>query len=1398
MVDLQLLKNISSFPHLRCYQMQTSLQKDFLQKFSSEKQQKSYLITWKGIQQQIHQLKQNKKTHQEKLELYLNHAILLLRSPLFKQLLNLESVTQIPAQPDSLLHEQPFSQNIISQAIHILIASHSIMQSHDSLLHEQPFSQTMISQATQVLITSHSAIQYHEEKLMKARGAKDRKEEGIAYGVLGSVYDELGDQEQAITHHLKQLDIAEDIGDQSAKIMGSGNLGSAYFDLKEFDQALMHYEICLKLAQDIQEYSIEGAAYFNLGKTYQALHNPKQAAICYNRCLALSHTIQNKTLEKMALSKLEGLHQPLDELSQTEDGLKQYLLLAQKRGDRCSQGRAHAYLGDLYMRLKKHTQAIECYKKCLNIAIEYKDHSLVGKTYGRLGKLYIDLKQHNTALDCYESCLKIAKDISDNQMRIKAQLSLNNLYRSLGKYPELIKYYQDSLIYAKENRDRATEGLAYRHLGKVYQDSENHEEAINSYHQALIIAQELNNYVGEGKAYSNLGKNYHALEKYDQAIEFHEKHAMMAIRLGNLAQEGKAYLYQGKAYQALNKYPHAIEFYHRHLNISKQLQNLSEEATAYDNLALAYFDVGNYNTSLHYYEKYLKMAQDTQDLKMQLSAYMNLGAAYIPLHDQRGLESQEKALSLAKQLGDRFREGFIYHNLAIIYKNSYEFYEAIKYQNKSLMIAQELNNRKLESTIYGNLGHLHYALGEYQTASKYFVKAFDMHQTPQQKKQYEGTFFHDMGTIYQAQGDSAKALTYNQQALEKAQACNDRQGEMYARNSLGIIHQNLGRKIQQLLENNNKTLKTTTKNQQLSSQELKEQNLPFNTTAEDHYQKALTQYEAALEISKDLKDRLVEGKIRVNLGNLYGALNYLDKQLENTKNYLTIAKNVQDPMSLGLVHHNLGITYQRLSDTFQAETNYRQAIEIFSSLERSTKKSQWQVSLFEDWSRSYLNLEDLLIHKARDIEALEISDARRSRALSSLISQKLSLEKNQPLTYPQMRALAQTLKTTFIVYSLLNSNPDNIKLTIWVVSSHEEKLQSINLINSAPGEPCKFGIILPNEEFLKKSNIFKKFPYQAKIQRPQKNQKQPSQFFNERLSAWYDIFITPIKEYLPPKTFGDTLTFIPDGFLAHLPFGAFYNKKDKTHLIEHYPISISPSIQVLSLLNQYPKEFPDQSLLVANPLTHPDDQVSSLPKAEEEIKQLSALLKEQTLIRPLAPMIGTEATVSKIVERAPDARLIHIACHGIAGEKPTNSPDSIFEGFFKLAFVDQNTPHQLHAEEVASMTLKADLVFMSACHLGRGNLKQEGSIGPIWSFLGAGARSTIASYWPLPDSEVTVKIVEIFYKHLFGIGTSKLDKARALQQAILMVMDIEASPGKSKIRDFPRQWGAFFLSGLTE
>ena len=53
---------------------------------------------------------------------------------------------------------------------------------------------------------------------------------------------------------------------------------------------------------------------------------------------------------------------------------------------------------------------------------------------------------------------------------------------------------------------------------------------------------------------------------------------------------------------------------------------------------------------------------------------------------------------------------------------------------------------------------------------------------------------------------------------------------------------------------------------------------------------------------------------------------------------------------------------------------------------------------------------------------------------------------------------------------------------------------------------------------------------------------------------------------------------------------------------------------------------------------------------------------------------------------------------------------------------------------------------LSCCHSGRRTIQAEGVVGIARAFLGAGARSVIASLWAINDSHL--RVYEQFYEHL--------------------------------------------------
>ncbi|CAM0117455.1 hypothetical protein RSOCI_03800 [Rhabdochlamydiaceae symbiont of Dictyostelium giganteum] len=952
-------------------------------------------------------------------------------------------------------------------------------------------------------------------------------------------------------------------------------------------------------------------------------------------------------------------------------------------------------------------------------------------------KSYLIKEKNIFKLISEEDALQLQNGSSEGNSKVYG--ILGNAYYNLGNYPKAIEYYKKDVEIDLELKGQKREGEIYGNLGDAYDNLGNYLEAVEYYKKGLEIDLRFKDKKREGKTYSKLGNTYQRLGDYHKAIDYHEKHLKVAEELKDQEGEGRAYGNLGNAYQRLGDYHKAIDYYEKHLKVVQYPKDRVGGGTVYYKLGDAHQRLGDYHKAIDYYEKRLKVAEDLKDQVEEGRAYGNLGNVYRRLGDYRqAISYYEKHLEVAEDLKDQVEEGRAYGNLGNVYRRLGDYRQAISYYEKHLEVAEELKDQVGEGDAYSNLGNTYQKLGDYRQAISYYEKHLKIAQKLEDLAG-EGKAYDNLGNAYSSLKETHKAISYHKKHLKIVHELKDRAGKGSAYCNLGNTYQRLG-----------------------------------------ETRKAMSHQEIFLKIAQELKDRVGEGSAYCNLGNAYQSLGDYHKAIDYYEKYLKIILECKDKDkdAEGRAYGNLGVAFWGLGKYSQAEEWFRKSINIYSFFQHSVKEAQFQITLFEELSKPYIGLECVLLLQGRNTAALEISDTRRSRALFSLLSQKLSLKESQnpsfsALSIEEIQKLAETLSTTFVMYSLLQLNTREEAIQAWIVSSKGKIPQGISLP-------------IPKKAFAKLDLIFEAFPYQKETKRLIKGTKQPEELFKEKLASWYDLLIAPLELYFPSNDSGETLTFIPDGFLAHLPFGAFYNTEKDQYLIEKYPISIAPSIQVLSLLDQLPEEYANQALLIGNPTT-PKAAHNNLKYSEIEVRDTIAPLMNHFDHYVLTQK---EATVENIFKYAPNSRWIHITCHGLAQQKPPDDPYSVFEGFFKLAPDDTHLLGELHAKEVNSLALKADLVFMSACHLGRGNLQQEGSIGPIWSFLGAGARSTIASYWPLPEGDMTVKMVDTFYKHYLGIDTPKLNKAKALQQAVLMAMKTE--------RKKPRQWGAFFLSGLIE
>ena len=274
------------------------------------------------------------------------------------------------------------------------------------------------------------------------------------------------------------------------------------------------------------------------------------------------------------------------------------------------------------------------------------------------------------------------------------------------------------------------------------------------------------------------------------------------------------------------------------------------------------------------------------------------------------------------------------------------------------------------------------------------------------------------------------------------------------------------------------------------------------------------------------------------------------------------------------------------------------------------------------------------------------------------------------------------------------------------------------------------------------------------------------------LKTLYEVVIAPISHLIK----GDELIIVPDGSLFPIPYAALVDQHSK-YLSETLRIRLAPSLTCLRLLAECPEGRHSTSggLLVVNPWVETvrinRKNLPQLPGAEKEVKMIGQILN-------IVPLTGKDATKEQVLSRLNPVSLIHIAAHG-----RTERGEIILSP--NLASVDKPKEDDflLTMTDVLGAKLHAKLVVLSCCHSGQGPIKAEGVVGTARAFLGAGARTVIATLWAIND-EAILEFMSPFYEHLVA-GQSA---SKALHQAMKCLRESERY-------EAVKHWAPFVLIG---
>jgi CHAT domain-containing protein/tetratricopeptide (TPR) repeat protein len=766
------------------------------------------------------------------------------------------------------------------------------------------------------------------------------------------------------------------------------------------------------------------------------------------------------------------------------------------------------------------------------------------------------------------------------------------------------------------------------------------------------------------------------------------------------------------------------------LAIAREIKHKQEEGRFLNNIGLFYWQIDNYTEALKHYEKALEIAESTANLEEKNNCLTNIAAIYMDLGNyDRALEYSSRALDLDRRRKDPADISKDLNNLGIIFRR-----KGIISENKA--------------DFYASLNY-------YEEAKK-IAKSIGDNAT-------EIKVLNNIGSVYSYLGEYARSLEYFQSALGKAQKAQDAEEMSIILNNIGIVYSQVG-----------------------------------------NYEESTRYYQRVIDLASETKGKKVLWEAYFEIANAYRNQNLPAEALQNYRKSISVIENIRSSINL----EELRATYLGSDKRIDA---YYNLIDLYIQLQRKTHQPGYAVEAFrfleKAKARAFLDsievskldlskgISQKLLNKETDLMN-EISQLH-TRLLGPQLSQAQQGQINRELSdrEGQLDSLRREIRDVSPAYANLN-----YPRTLSLQEAQSELLDS---------DTACFAFLLAKESsygfaITRKAIKIYALPGKKEVQSlVQEYLKAITDVTNQEFGLGHRLFDILIEPGLSPKI--RNLIIVPDDALYFLPFETLQSRDDgKSWLIKDYAVAYAPSLSALRELVLRKKSNGSRSakdlLAVGDPsygsgenepmsgskggpvlaASAPEEtQFPRLKFSGQEIEKISALFKparEDILIRDRA----TEENFKS--QKLADYRIIHFATHAfIDDKKPARSAI--------ILSLDQDPKEDgfLQMREVFNLKLRADLVVLSACQTGLGQLiRGEGIEGLSRAFFYAGASSVLLSLWAVND-QASYQLLERFYVHL----RSANPVMESLRQAKLEMIG-------SEVLAHPYYWAGFIIAGNTD
>lgn len=849
----------------------------------------------------------------------------------------------------------------------------------------------------------------------------------------------------------------------------------------------------------------------------------------------------------------------------------------------------------------------------------------------------------------------------------------------------------------------------------------------------------------------SLVRVYTSLRDSSKVAEFSQVGLAIAQKLGSQAMELEFLNALGNADNALGKYQQAVESATASLALAQKLQNSQAQAAAFVLLASAYQAQASHTSE---YQKALRMAISGLTI-----------AWVIEDHD-----SEAKALAILGSL-----DSVLGHDQ-----------NALVFSQSALKIAKENNIPTVAASSLLTLADIQLRQEEYQKAVKSTEQGRNYLQKLQQRET-AGAISMMEGLAYLGQGNIQKSVYFVQQGLEISREVKNPLLEALALIVLSLDSSH-SRDHQRAIELINQSLAIARdkKNHNLEALILEVRGGIYRNSGQ--IELAIASYQQADSINDSYT-------AKAELASLYEQENLVGTAITYYK--LAINKNEQQVQELipGLPIWLQESFPQAVQDISGIRTTniYRSLANLLLRQKRIGEAQQVLELLKGQELREYTGGGS---ETSGDVASLTITPTEEQilKEYGSLIGFGYRLDQCEQTHCPQLEHLAQKrailTKQYYQELEQLEIKVRNYQATDEAfIDPNHFVLKAREIVEAQPDTVLIYPLVLEDKIWLiwvSKGGIFKSLEVRNV------NQAQMAatvfrfrQLLQDRLSKiddvkttgkqLYDLLVKPLENELKANNIHN-LVFSLDRSTRYIPMGTLFD--GKKYLIENYSVStiLSANLTHVPLVVDNHRGtrlvLSPQTLLTNN--QNPtvlalgvSDAIAgfkSLPNVPTELDAIVRQSGETHGIFDGQEFLNKAFDFFALRDNLPSHQILHIATHSKFVPGKAYKSYLLLGSGEKLEIPEIQTWLNLH---------HVDLVVLSACETALGGTGTDGkevaAIG--YYFLKGGAKSVIASLWNVDDRSTRL-LMKHFYENLAkGTPTSPVQKAEALRQAQLALLN---------------------------